>query len=312
MKRYDPVKAFTDDDHRLLRCPGALMPRRDELRAFLIEQRRRLHPERIDFPAVRSKKGLSQADVAELAGVSLNWYELFESGRDDRQVSERFVKKIAQALRLDEDDRRELFRLAVPETEAAAQIRRHIEDGTLAAMRSLRVFARKVRSATDFLDMARLVAETMRASVKPDSAAIVTLNTAEGVGGFAIGALARYASAATYRVHWEALSGLRWDRVAFAEGGPNLKDYMERPVDVAVTADGEGQDLLRAFHFTPELYSEALYQMRALSCLNLPLMEGETLRGFAGGFWTAPRSFSQLEIETVKAIAAIIQLTTEA
>jgi transcriptional regulator with XRE-family HTH domain len=87
-----------------------------ELRAFLVEHRARLTPHDVDLPETGRRRvaGLRREEVAELAGVSSDWYRWFESGRPIR-VSPSFLARLANALRLDTENRRTLYRLAVPE-----------------------------------------------------------------------------------------------------------------------------------------------------------------------------------------------------
>ncbi len=58
--------------------------------------------------------GLRRGEVAELVGVSVDWYRSFESGRAVR-VSPQFVARLSKALRLQADEQFTLFRLALPE-----------------------------------------------------------------------------------------------------------------------------------------------------------------------------------------------------
>ncbi|HYZ17200.1 MAG TPA: helix-turn-helix transcriptional regulator [Candidatus Acidoferrum sp.] len=62
----------------------------------------------------RRSRGLSREDVAELAGLSLCWYTLFEAGSPKHHCSPRAVERIADALRLGEDDRAALQILSNP------------------------------------------------------------------------------------------------------------------------------------------------------------------------------------------------------
>jgi transcriptional regulator with XRE-family HTH domain len=54
---------------------------------------------------------LRRGEVAELIGVTVDWYRHFESGRQVR-VSPRLVSRLAKALRLDPTQERALFRLS--------------------------------------------------------------------------------------------------------------------------------------------------------------------------------------------------------
>jgi hypothetical protein len=87
--------------------------RRRELRAFLTNCRSRLAPAEIGLPSTarRRVKGLRRDEVAELIGVTSDWYRFFESGRPVR-VSPQFVSRLAKALRLQPRQEMTLFRLS--------------------------------------------------------------------------------------------------------------------------------------------------------------------------------------------------------
>jgi hypothetical protein len=87
--------------------------RRHQLRSFLMNCRSRLMPAELGLPATtrRRVQGLRRGEVAELIGVSVNWYSSFESGRPVI-VSPRFVSRLAKALRLEPNEEMTLFHLA--------------------------------------------------------------------------------------------------------------------------------------------------------------------------------------------------------
>src|SRR5271165_3754927 len=88
--------------------------RRRRLRSFLIACRSRLGPGELGLPrtARRRVEGLRRGEVAELVGVTVDWYRYFESGRPVR-VSPQFVARLSKALRLSAADQFALFRLAL-------------------------------------------------------------------------------------------------------------------------------------------------------------------------------------------------------
>ena len=92
------------------------LERRSELRSFLIEMRGRLKPCDVGLPMLERRRvpGLRRQEVAELVGVSEDWYRWFESGREIT-VSPRFLARVADALRLAPIDEVALYRLALPE-----------------------------------------------------------------------------------------------------------------------------------------------------------------------------------------------------
>jgi hypothetical protein len=90
--------------------------RRSELRSFLESCRSRLGPIEVGLPRTPRRRvpGLRREEVAELTGVSVNWYSSFERGQPVR-VSPGFVSRVARALRLAADEELRLFRLAFAE-----------------------------------------------------------------------------------------------------------------------------------------------------------------------------------------------------
>ncbi|WP_310550947.1 helix-turn-helix transcriptional regulator [Paenibacillus glufosinatiresistens] len=84
-----------------------------ELAEFLRTRRARLSPEQAGLPAGgrRRTPGLRRAEVAILAGISVDWYTWLEQGRDI-QVSTQVLDSLSRALQLSDIERRHLFLLA--------------------------------------------------------------------------------------------------------------------------------------------------------------------------------------------------------
>lgn len=85
-----------------------------ELAAFLRTRRERLDPDAVDLPARRGQRrtpGLRREEVAELAGVSVDYIVRLEQGRGLRP-SVSVLESLATALRLTQDERAYLFDLA--------------------------------------------------------------------------------------------------------------------------------------------------------------------------------------------------------
>ncbi|MGF7029376.1 transcriptional regulator with XRE-family HTH domain [Paenibacillus mucilaginosus] len=93
--------------------------RLQELAQFLRTRRARLSPEQAGLPneGRRRTPGLRRGEVAQLAGVSVDWYTWLEQARDI-QVSAQVLNSIASALRLDTDERKHLFLLALQQLPA--------------------------------------------------------------------------------------------------------------------------------------------------------------------------------------------------
>lgn len=91
------------------------MDPRTELGSFLRSRRARLQPEDVGLPDFGRRRvpGLRREEIAQLAGVSADYYVRLEQGRDIHP-SEGVLDAIARALRLDDDERAHLHRLVKP------------------------------------------------------------------------------------------------------------------------------------------------------------------------------------------------------
>ena len=90
--------------------------RNTELGDFLRSRRAALTPAETGVPTYgtpRRVPGLRREEVAQLAGVSVNYYTRIEQG-ESHQMSDSVMEAIANALRLDESERLHLLRLAWP------------------------------------------------------------------------------------------------------------------------------------------------------------------------------------------------------
>jgi hypothetical protein len=95
---------------------GLDLERRRELRTFLIQCRSRIAPVDVGLPRTtrRQVPGLRRGEVAEIIGVTTDWYRAFESGRSVR-VSPRFVSRLANAFQLEPAQKLKLLCLAFAE-----------------------------------------------------------------------------------------------------------------------------------------------------------------------------------------------------
>src|SRR5229473_2779842 len=116
-------------------------PRRSELGDFLRSRREKLSPKSVGLPSGRRRRtaGLRREEVAELAGIGVDWYIRLEQGRSV-SPSVTTVDALARALRLSKAehahlraltrnaDRRAFSRESVPEP-----VRRLVESLNLPA-----------------------------------------------------------------------------------------------------------------------------------------------------------------------------------
>ncbi|MFC8451433.1 helix-turn-helix transcriptional regulator [Kitasatospora sp. NPDC057223] len=95
-----------------------------ELGEFLRTRRARLGPEQAGLSVngtARRVPGLRREELAQLAGVSTDYYARLEQGRH-RNVSGSVLDSVARALRLDEVEHSYLVRLARPQSGAARRV----------------------------------------------------------------------------------------------------------------------------------------------------------------------------------------------
>jgi transcriptional regulator with XRE-family HTH domain len=91
----------------------AAMDQRDELRDFLRSRRSRVRPEDVGLPRAGARRrvaGLRREEAAQLAGISADYYVRLEQGRAGH-VSDSVLDAVADALRLDDDERAHLRNL---------------------------------------------------------------------------------------------------------------------------------------------------------------------------------------------------------
>src|SRR6202044_1648409 len=103
-----------------------------ELADFLRRSRERIDPSAAGLAPRRRVRppGLRREDVAQLTGISVDYYARLEQQRGARP-SEQVINALARALRLTEDECDYLHRLAGYQTRARGTARQHVAPGLL-------------------------------------------------------------------------------------------------------------------------------------------------------------------------------------
>ena len=159
-----------------------------DLRSFLKRLRKRVDPGTGKLGAYKrlSQKvgrAVSQEELAEAIGVSRGWYALLESGASV-QPSVTLLNRLADALGADPDERRILFRLAIPALDHGLA---HESGATLASLSLLRATSSRLRSANSD-DEAVAIAAECAANWFDDALLIVSAIRSEtGSWGWRIG-----------------------------------------------------------------------------------------------------------------------------
>jgi transcriptional regulator with XRE-family HTH domain len=102
------------------------MDNRSEVRDFLVTRRGKVTPEQAGLAAhggIRRVSGLRRGEVAQRAGVSVEYYTQLERG-NIRGASDSVLDALARALQLDEAERAHLFDLARAATSSSTTVRR--------------------------------------------------------------------------------------------------------------------------------------------------------------------------------------------
>src|ERR1700754_3311950 len=104
---------------------------RDELAEFLRVRRARVAPGEVGLPAGERRRtpGLRRQEVAQLAGMSIDYYIRLEQARGPHP-SKQVLNALARALMLDQDERAHLFNLA-GQPQDAPRIREDVPDSLL-------------------------------------------------------------------------------------------------------------------------------------------------------------------------------------
>ncbi|MBB4684262.1 helix-turn-helix transcriptional regulator [Amycolatopsis jiangsuensis] len=121
---------------------------RAELANVLKAARARLMPEEVGLPAGPRRRvaGLRREEVAQLAGLSVDYVVRLEQGRGP-QPSTQVLTSLTQALRLERDERDQVFRLAGSAPPLAGRIETTIRPSVLRLLQRLTDLPALVQSA---------------------------------------------------------------------------------------------------------------------------------------------------------------------
>jgi len=310
--------------------------RRSKLRTFLVQSRARRRPSDVGLPAGMRRRvpGLRREEVAELAGVSSEWYRAFERGRAMR-VSQQFVASLAQALALDPRAAMQLHILSCPELYEAvtaarlpshavsalgptqlaiaqARYQRSRRDGAASTLPTLRRFLRQVASAANFEEAAGLAADTAQAVLRPSCITSLSLNrVGAGLWAYAAGPRSERWSGLHNEVAYEAHC------TALSDGGVGSSEYLlsaqelaKEPTTTNCFMRSEHRPSSYEYICSGERWREFNATLQARSCILVPMFEGAAFRGILATAWLEPRKLRQIEIDAAQTIAAITALTT--
>ncbi|MDV3126434.1 helix-turn-helix transcriptional regulator [Mycobacterium sp. 21AC1] len=125
---------------------------RDALAEFLRRRRAGLSPAEVGLPAGarRRTSGLRREEVAQLTGMSVDYYGRLEQGRST-QPSPQMLRALARALRLTDDETDHLYRLAGHAVPDRARHSDHVRPALMFVLDQMRDAAAFVCSDTDVM-----------------------------------------------------------------------------------------------------------------------------------------------------------------
>lgn len=287
----------------------------------------------------RRVAGLRREEVAELVGVSPNWYALFEAGKADRRFSAAFVQRVAEALRLDERERGMLFRLALPEIRfAVEQFERSTHDGAIRDLQSIRTLVRRVTAANTFAEAAEAAVNAVFELLSPSSVATAILAPSGGAGRIiSAGPRADTATPSSGIVDTCIVANYpnRYGHTTYSENRPAYPAtggkafaFEQRTVEgasfhvkVADSAPFARDSLARTTatgpRFEGALSDVALRTVEywgwnsglsVCSTMTHGLFSDGSFRGNLCALWAEPREMSPLDVEIVRIASAIVEL----
>src|SRR5437868_6985400 len=123
-----------------------------ELGDFLRSRRARLQPQDVGLPDYGRRRvpGLRREELAQLAGVSVDYYVRLEQGRDIHP-SDSVLDAVASALRLSDDERAHLFTLVRPGSRPRRRAPQRVRPGVRRLLDSLAVPAFVIGRRMDVL-----------------------------------------------------------------------------------------------------------------------------------------------------------------
>jgi len=133
------------------------MDNRSEVRDFLTTRRARVTPEQVELPGGPGRRvpGLRRAEVAMLAGVSVEYYSRLERG-DLKGVSDAVLEAIGGALLFDEAERSHLADLARATNESPVRARSRSRARPAGVSRALQLALDSVASGPAFVRNGRM------------------------------------------------------------------------------------------------------------------------------------------------------------
>jgi hypothetical protein len=246
----------------------------------------RRNPQRVGRP-------VTQGELAELFGVSREWYCTLENG-NWRDASPELLGKITLALH----GRR-----------AARSLERELHTTSVPRLAEIAGYIKRVSAASSFFDAAVEAIETGTALLGSTSVSVINFPNGDGVPtGVAVGPRAGFWKPLCDRVLADAHMPLRRGGIGISENVPSAEEVA---ADSAVLVTFEHpSDTQNDYQYecTSDLWRELNGDLNVRSVIALPLRDRSGYRGTIGFSWSEPRPIELGEIELAQTLAGVLEL----
>jgi transcriptional regulator with XRE-family HTH domain len=286
---------------------------RSELNDRLVAWRARIRPRDVGLPDLERRRvpGLRREEVAELAGVSTRWYELFETGHC-RRVSADFVRRVADALILNERERVVLQRLALPDVAVAIEVyERSCRDGALESYAKLRDFARNVVAASSFLDATVRAVEAIDGVIQPNCATVAILES-DQPQALAVGPRSNLVDRTLARTVLDMNGPTRLGATVICEEAPDPAHVVDDARHLMKIRDADGREVVAIHDPAAVPYREYNSRFGQRSGPAVGIFARNVFKGVLSCFWTEPRKHPLLDLDAMEAVCAILELSSSA
>jgi DNA-binding XRE family transcriptional regulator len=246
----------------------------------------RRDPRRIGRP-------VTQGELAEVFGVSREWYCALENG-NWRDASPELLGRITMALH----GRR-----------AARSLECELHPTSVPRLAELAGYIKRVCAASSFVEAAVEAIETGTALLGATSVSVINFQNGEDVPtGVAVGPRARFWSPLCDSVVADAHKPLKYGGIGVSEYVPTVEEVAADPA-VLLTFEhpSETQNDYR-YECATELWRDFNVDVHVRSVIALPLRDRSGYRGTIGFSWDEPRPIGLGEIELAQTLAGVLEL----
>lgn len=246
----------------------------------------RRDPRRIGRP-------VTQAELAELFGVSREWYCALENG-NWREASPELLGRITLALH----GRR-----------AARSLERELHNTSVPRLADIAGYIKRVSAASSFMEAAVEAIETGTALLGVTSVSVINLLDGEDEPtGVAVGPRARFWRPLCDRVVADAHKALKHGGIGVSEYVPTVEEVAADPAVLLTFEHPSRTQNDYQYECATDLWRDFNVDVHVRSVIALPLRDRSGYRGTIAFSWNEPRPIGLGEIELAQTLAGVLEL----